>query len=48
MDICIGMDYPFLQPRHLVQGMRQGLLHLYLLVFGKGLILQGVEIPMQG
>jgi hypothetical protein len=44
-DVCIDMDYPFLQPKHLEQEMRGGPLHLYKSVFGGGLILCGVEFP---
>jgi hypothetical protein len=43
--ICLGMDYPFLQPRHLEKEFRGGQLHLYTSVFGSGLILCGVELP---
>ncbi len=45
IDICLGMDYPFLQPRHLKKEFRGGQLHLYTSVFGGGLIPQGVELP---
>ncbi len=45
IDICLGMDYPFLQPRHLEKEFRAGQLHLYTTVFGGGLILHGVMLP---
>jgi hypothetical protein len=45
IDVCLGMDYPFLQPRHLEEKFRGGQLHLYTLVFGGGLILRRVELP---
>jgi hypothetical protein len=41
-DVCLGMDYPFLQPRHLEKEFRGGQLHLYTSVFGSGFILRGV------
>jgi hypothetical protein len=44
-DICLGMDYPFLQPRYLEKEFTGGQLHLYTSVFGAGLILRGVELP---
>jgi hypothetical protein len=44
-DICLGMDYPFLQPKYLEKEFRGGQLHLYTSVFGGGLILRGVELP---
>jgi hypothetical protein len=34
MDICKGMDYPFLQPKHLEREMKGGPLHLYTPVLG--------------
>ncbi len=43
--ICIGMDYPFLQPRHLKQEQCSGLLHLYTSLLEGGLILLGAELP---
>jgi hypothetical protein len=44
-DICLGMDYPFLQPKYLKKEFTGGQLHLYTSVFGAGLILRGVELP---
>ncbi len=44
-DICLGMDYPFLQPKYLEKEFTGGQLHLYTTVFGAGLILRGVELP---
>ncbi len=43
MDICIGMDCDFLQPKHLEQKMCGSHLHLYTSVFGGWLILPRVE-----
>jgi hypothetical protein len=45
IDVCLGMDYPLLQPRHLEKEFCGGQLHLYTSVFGGGLILRGVELP---
>jgi hypothetical protein len=45
-DICLGMDYPFLQPKYLEKEFTGGQLHLYTSVFGVGLILRGVELPV--
>ncbi len=45
IDVCLGMDYPHLQPRHLEKEFRGGQLHLYTSVFSSGLILRGVEMP---
>ncbi len=45
-DICLGMDYPFLQPKYLEKEFTGGQLHLYTSVFGSGLILRGVELPV--
>jgi hypothetical protein len=45
IDICLGMDYPFLQPKYLEKEFTGGQLHLYTSVFGAGLILRGVELP---
>ncbi len=42
-DVCIEMDYPFLQPRHLEKEFRGNSLHLYTSVFGNGLFLCKVE-----
>ncbi len=44
-DICLGMYYPFLQPRYQEKEFTGGQLHLYTSVFGGGLILRGVELP---
>jgi hypothetical protein len=44
-DVCIGMDYPFLQSRNLEKELRGSLLLLYTSVFGGGLILCGVSCP---
>jgi hypothetical protein len=44
-DICLGMDYPFLQPKYLEKEFTGGQLHLYTSVFGAGLILRRVELP---
>jgi hypothetical protein len=43
-DVCIRIDYPFLQPSHLEQELRGGPLHLNTSVFRGFLILQGVEL----
>ncbi len=43
--IGIGMDYDFLQPKHLEQVMCSGPLHLYTSVFRGGLIQQAMEPP---
>jgi hypothetical protein len=40
-DVCIGADYPQLQPKHIEQEMRNGPLHVYRSVFGCGFILRG-------
>jgi hypothetical protein len=45
LDVCIGMDYPFLELRYLEQKMRGSPLHQYTLVFRGSLILRGVELP---
>jgi hypothetical protein len=45
VDFCLGMDYPYLQPRHLEKEFRGGQLHLYTSVFGSSLILRRVELP---
>jgi hypothetical protein len=44
-NVCIGIDYPFLQPRHLEWEMRGSPLHLHTSVFGGGLILCSVDLP---
>jgi len=38
-DVCIGADYPHLQPKHIEQEMGGGPLHIYQSIFGKGFIL---------
>jgi hypothetical protein len=45
MDLCIGMDYTFLQPKYLEAEMYGKLLHFYTSVFRYGFILLGVELP---
>ncbi len=45
VDVCLGMDYPHLQPRHLETELRGGHLHLYMSVFGGGLILRRGGLP---
>ena len=45
MDLCIGMDYAFLQPKYLEAEMYGKLLHFYTSVFRYGFILRGVELP---
>jgi hypothetical protein len=45
IGVCLGIDYPFLQPRHLEKELRGGQLHLYTSVFGGSLILRRVELP---
>ena len=42
-DVCIGADYPHLQPKHIEQESRDGPLHIYKSIFGGGFILRGVE-----
>ena len=42
-DICVGADYPQLQPKHIEKEMGDGQLHVYQSVFGCGFILRGVE-----
>jgi hypothetical protein len=48
MDLCIGMDYAFLQPKYLEAEMYGKLLHLFTSVFRYGFILRGVELPSNG
>jgi hypothetical protein len=45
VDVCLGMDYPHLQPRHLEKEFRGGQLHLNTSVFGSDLILAGLSCP---
>jgi hypothetical protein len=42
-DVCIGADYPHLQPKHIEQESKDGPLHIYKSIFGGGFILRGVE-----
>ena len=44
-DVCIGADYPHLQPKHIEQEMNNGPLHVYRTVFDCGFVLRGVEPP---
>jgi len=42
-DVCIGADYPQLQPKHIEREMGDGPLHIYQSVFGCRFVLRGVE-----
>ena len=41
--MCIGADYPQLQPKHIEQEMGHGPLHVYRSVFSCGFLLRGLE-----
>ena len=42
-DICVGADYPQLQPKHIEREIGNGQLHVYQSAFGCGYILRGTE-----
>jgi hypothetical protein len=42
-DICVGADYPHLQPKHIEKEIGNGQLHVYQSAFGCGYILRGTE-----
>jgi hypothetical protein len=42
-DICVGADYPQLQPKHIEKEIGNGQLHVYQSAFGCGYILRGTE-----